>query len=172
MGASSATVRAIAQSMFNVPKVMRHLFIHSPPGALPTTADAMQALPAPAPRDSRAFRRTLGYVLGAVGVAGIGVAFGSWIAKEAKQSDRDSANACSNTSSCTALDKSKIDQLTNEARTRATVANVGFVAGGVALTTGVILVVTAWPASEARKSALVQPWIGANAAGLAVGGVW
>jgi len=53
--------------MFNV---MRHLFIRSPPGALPTTADAMQALPAPVARYSRAFRRTVGYTLGAVGVAG------------------------------------------------------------------------------------------------------
>jgi hypothetical protein len=155
--------------MFNV---MRHLFIRSPPGALPTTADAMQALPAPAQPDSRIFRRTVEYTLGSVGVAGIGVAVGFGIAKGANQLDRDSANACSKTSSCTPLDASKIDQLTSEARTRATVSNVGFIAGGVALAAGAVLVVTGWPKSRPSASAQVQPWIGDKAAGFVVGGVW
>jgi len=114
----------------------------------------------------------MGYALGAVGVVGIGVGIGFGLAKEAKQSDRDSANACSKTSSCTTLDKSKIDQLTNEAKTRATVANVGFVAGGVALAAGAVLVVTGWPKSRPSASAQVQPWIGDRAAGFIVGGVW
>jgi hypothetical protein len=94
----------------------------------------------------------MGYALGAVGVVGIGVGIGFGLAKEAKQSDRDSANACSKTSSCTTLDKSKIDQLTNAA--------------------GAVLVVTGWPKSRPSASAQVQPWIGDRAAGFIVGGVW
>ena len=124
------------------------------------------------PSDPGLHRRMMGYALGAVGVVGIGVGIGFGLAKEAKQSDRDSANACSKTSSCTTLDKSKIDQLTNEAKTRATVANVGFVAGGVALAAGAVLVVTGWPKSRPSASAQVQPWIGDRAAGFIVGGVW
>ena len=155
--------------MFNV---MRHLFIRSPPGALPTTADAMQALPAPVARYSRAFRRTVGYTLGAVGVAGIGVGVALGIAKGAKQLDRDSANACSKISSCTALDKSKIDQLSNEARTRAAVANVGFVAGGITLAAGAALVLTAWAGNGQSTVAQVTPWVGDKAAGITAGGAW
>ena len=145
-----------------------------PASALPLvkTVDAMQILPAPLPQDSRAFRRSLGYVLGAVGVAGIGVGVGFGIAKEAKQSDRDSANACSTNTSCTALDKIKVDQLTSEARTRAIVANVGFVVGGVALATGAILVITGWSRGDTSAGAQGQPWVGDKSAGFTAGGTW
>jgi serine/threonine-protein kinase len=140
------------------------------PPLIPT---AQQQLPTSSElSDSGLRRRTIGYALGAVGVVGVGVGIGFGLAKEAKQSDRDSANACSKTSSCTALDKSKIDQLTSEAKTRATVANVGFVAGGVALAAGAILVVTGWPKGRPSASAQVQPWIGDRSAGFVVGGVW
>ena len=140
--------------------------------SLGQTAELTHTIPAQTPTDSRAFRRTLGYIFGTVGIAAIGLGVGFALAKEAKQSDRDSANACSKTSSCTTLDRSKIDQLTNEAKTRATVANVGFVAGGVALAAGAILVVTGWPKSTPSARAQVQPWIGGRSAGFVVGGVW
>jgi Tfp pilus assembly protein PilF len=147
--------------------------MHAPPTMPPPIPTAQQQLPPSSElSDPGLRRRTIGYALGAVGVVGIGVGIGFGLAKEAKQSDRDSANACSKTSSCTDLDKSKIDQLTSEAKTRATVANVGFVAGGVALAAGAILVVTGWPKSRPSASAQVQPWIGDRSAGFVVGGVW
>jgi hypothetical protein len=136
------------------------------------TAQQPPLQPLPEPSDPGLHRRMMGYALGAVGVVGIGVGIGFGLAKEAKQSDRDSANACSKTFSCTTLDENKVNQLTNEAKTRATVANVGLVAGGVALAAGAVLVVTGSPKSTPSASAQVQPWIGDRSAGFVVGGVW
>jgi hypothetical protein len=141
----------------------------------PPPATTVQSLPQPQPQepsDPGRTRRMVGYALGAAGVVGLGVGVGFGLAKQAKQSDRDSANSCSTTSSCTLADKDKVDRLTDEAKTRATVANVGFIAGGAALAAGTILVVTAWPKSTPSTSAQVQPWISDQAAGLVVGGSW
>jgi len=144
------------------------------PAMLPpaTSVQQPQLVTSPKPEDPGLRRRMVGYSLGVVGLVGIGVGIAAGIAKEAKQSDRDSANACSKTFSCTTLDENKVNQLTNEAKTRATVANVGFVAGGVALAAGAVLVVTGWPKSTPSASAQVQPWIGDKSAGFAVGGAW
>jgi hypothetical protein len=89
-----------------------------------------------------------------------------------KLSDRDSANACSATRSCTVPQKSQIDQLTNEANSRATVANIGFIAGGVALVAGAVLVVTGWPKDSPPAVAKIGPWVSDKSAGIVAGGTW
>jgi hypothetical protein len=101
---------------------------------------------------------------------GIGVGFG--VAMEGKVSDRNSANACSATRSCTLAQKGQIDQLTSEANSRATVANIGLIAGGVALAAGAVLVVTGWPKDSSPAVAKVQPWVDDKSAGLVAGGTW
>ena len=156
------------------------VLVHKPVAAAvpsPTTpampvAAAVQLAPAPEIGDQGFSQRTIGYALGAVGVVGIGLGVGFGVAMEHKISDRNSANACSATRSCTAAQKSQIDQLTSEASLRATVANVGFIAGGVALAAGAFLVVTGWSKGRPGTVAQVQPWVGDKAAGLLAGGVW
>jgi hypothetical protein len=133
---------------------------------------ASLAVPAPETRDSRFSRRAIGYALGAVGIVGVGLGIGFGLAMEGKISDRNTANACSATRSCTPVQKSQIDQLTSEANSRATVANIGLIAGGVALAAGAVLVVTGWPKSGPSALAQVQPWVGDRSAGLLAGGVW
>jgi hypothetical protein len=151
----------------------------TPPEIPPPTPTAQQQLASPAAsvpaseiRDSRFSRREIGYALGAVGIVGIGVGVGFGLAMEGKISDRNTANACSATQSCTGVQKSQIGQLTNEANSRATVANIGFIAGGVALAVGAVLVVTGWSKSSPSAIAQVQPWVGDKAAGFVAGGVW
>ena len=143
------------------------------PAAPPPIATTVQQLaPAPEVGDSIFSRRTIGYALGAVGIVGIGIGVGFGLAMNDKVSDRNAANACSSTHSCTTPQKSQIDQLTNEANSRATVADVGFIVGGVALAAGAILVVTGWSKGSPSTIAQVQPWIGDKAAGFVAGGVW
>jgi hypothetical protein len=55
-------------------------------------------------------------------------------------------------------------------RTWATVSTIGFVAGGAAVATGVVLLLTA-PKSE-RPTARIQPVLLARGAGVGVGGAW
>ncbi len=151
------------------------------PSATATPAPAASVLtpmvtsPAPAaqdPHDWRFYRRAVGYGLGAAGVVGVGIGIAFGVAMENKLSDRDSANACSATRSCTLAQKSQIDQLTSDANSRATVANIGLIAGGVALVTGAVLVVTGWPKDSPPAVANVQPWVGDKSAGLVAGGTW
>jgi hypothetical protein len=151
----------------------------TPPEIPPPTPTAKLQLASPAAsvpasdiRDSRFYRREIGYALGAVGIVGIGVGVGFGLAMEGKISDRNTANACSATQSCTGVQKSQIGQLTNEANSRSTVANIGFIAGGVALAVGAVLVVTGWSKSSPSAIAQVQPWVGDKAAGFVAGGVW
>lgn len=173
-----------SETRIAVPALVRHkapavpVAVSSEPAAapaptLPPPAVTVQPLPqTQEPSDPGRHRRMVGYALGAVGLVGIGVGVGFGIAKNAKQSDRDSANSCSKTTGCLDAERERINQLTDEAKTRATVANIGFIAGGAALAAGAILVVTAWPKSTPSTSARVQPWISERAAGLVVGGVW
>jgi hypothetical protein len=123
--------------------------------------------------DSGSSQQTLGYVLGGVGV--VGIAVGTWgaVSMQSKVSDRNAANACSANASCTWADKTRIDDFTRDARIRAGVANVGFIAGGAALIGGVVLVVTAKPkASRVAKVFEVRPWAGAGSSGVILGGAW
>ncbi len=137
------------------------------PGAL------RQSGPSPSVGDTGGSQRVLGYVVGGAGVVGIGIGTVFALAMKSKVSDRNDANACSNTSTCTYADKTHIDQLTSDARTYATVANVGFIAGGVALIGGVALVVTGLPKdNRTGMSMQVVPLIGSDSVGLGAGGRW
>jgi len=126
------------------------------------------------PPDASATRRMLGYLVGAVGLVGLGVGAGFGLAESARLSDRDNANACSRTTSgCTTEQRGRIEQLTSQAKTDATVANIGFIGGGVALVSGIILVATGW-STAAHPTTLVElkPWVGNKFAGIGAGGGW
>ena len=123
--------------------------------------------------DSRSGARTAGYVLGVVGAASLGAGAIFGILSSKKLSDREDANKCSATSSCTSYDLDRINKLSTDAKGDATIANIGFIAGGAALVTGVVLVLTNQPKTPPKTGVVdMQPWVGAGSAGCAVGGFW
>jgi hypothetical protein len=117
-------------------------------------------------------QRTLGYVVGAVGVVGVGLGAVFGLQMKSKLSDRD--GVCGAAYLCTTNDQAEqIKLLTSEARNAATLSSVSFAIGGTALMAGITLLLTA--PSKAPKPAStidVRPWIGPNSAGAAMGGRW
>jgi hypothetical protein len=126
-------------------------------------------------QNSSSGQRTIGFVVGGVGIAGLVVGTVSAISMSGKSSDRDQANACSATRSCTLADQARVNQLTSDMRTNATLTGIGFIGGGLAVIGGTILVLTAPSvASKPARAKMidVQPWIGKSSTGIALGGVW
>ncbi len=135
----------------------------------------VSASPVPEERsgNAAATQRTIGYIVGGVGVVGLAVGTLAFLSMKSKESDRDDANACSATQSCTDSDVARIQQLASSTDSRRTIANIGFVAGGAAVVGGAILVLTALPRQSKNARALnMQPWVCNNTAGLAIGGRW
>ncbi len=121
---------------------------------------------APPTHGSGTVQRILGWTGVGLGVAGIVVGAVFESAKSSKVSDRD--EICPN-GNCPpanlAADQARSSQLTDDARTDATVAVVGFVAGGVLAAGGLILVFTA-PSGESRTA--FSPLLGPGLGGLLV----
>jgi serine/threonine-protein kinase len=117
--------------------------------------------PAPAPSATRV---TVGWVLGGVGIAGIGV--GAVLGLRAK-SLADEANS----GPCSPVDcDSRGIELTRDAKRNAGLSTVAFAVGGAALVGGLVLVLTG-PSSSPRKTTLA-PAIGPESAGAVLGGRW
>ncbi len=141
---------------------------------IPPLADAPVDAPHPAPvatPDGAASRRVAGYVTGGFGVVfvAVGAITGS-IARskwnEAQTQHCPTSNVC---------DQTGVDLVSN-AKTAATVSDVGFIAGGALVATGVLLITTALPkAKQAMGGLVLSPVVGAShdgspRAGLRVGG--
>ncbi len=113
--------------------------------------------------------RAAGIVVGSVGIVllGVGTAFG-FVAK----SKNDDSNAQCSGSACTARGL----ELTDSARSAATVSTITFVVGGAAVAGGILLYVLAprgsssTSASRTRDRLRVTPVFSAAGAGLSVGG--
>ncbi len=106
--------------------------------------------------------RTVGWVLGGVGVAGLGAGavFGA-LAIGDKSSAHCTGSICANT-----------DAL-NNARSAATGANVGLIAGGALLATGAALVLFAPRSREASAPvAVIAPAVGPGLGGVTLEGSW
>lgn len=164
-------VRVVVQTLEPMPNAI------APTAAAPVAsplAPATQSTPLSSPtHETGSSRRTLGYVVGGVGLVGIGVGTAFALAIHSKVSDRDNANRCSATASCSSSDRTLIERLTSDARTDATVANVGFIAGSAALLGGLALVITGLPQeSRATGKVEVQPWLTHSTGGIGVGGQW
>jgi len=98
------------------------------------------------PRSSGSVQRTLGYVVGGVGVVGLGVGTVFLIKRNGKAGEAN--GICPTSTNCPIGSKAQMDSLNGEARSAQTLSMIGFIAGGVALTTGLVLVLTA-PKSQA-----------------------
>jgi len=137
--------------------------------AQPAPAGALSPAPAESAEDPGASRRTIAYVVGGVGVAGLAV--GAIFGGLANSSASSSKNECS-TSSCgpTKFNQSQSDY--NTANTDGTISTVAFIAGGAALVAGGILFFTAPKASSSGTGSVwqVSPAVGSTGLGLTVKG--
>jgi serine/threonine-protein kinase len=110
--------------------------------------------------------RVAGIVIGGVGLVGVGVGLG--FGANAKSLNEDALKYCTG-KNC--WDQKGVD-LTNQAKTSATIATVGVVAGAVALVGGVVLAIVSGNSSpEATASSwMIVPTASPNGAGLLVQG--
>ncbi|MBA3464207.1 MAG: hypothetical protein H0T46_29905 [Deltaproteobacteria bacterium] len=100
-----------------------------------------------------------------IGVGGLGLGIG--MALRARSLAADSDKICPNTA---CLDPRGLD-LNKRARTSATIANVGFVVGGVAIVGAAVLWWVGRPQRSEEKLA-ITPAIGDGEAGVVIGGTW
>jgi hypothetical protein len=132
------------------------------PAATAVDSGAAGARPAEAPAGGPGPWRTIGFVAGGAGVAGLGVgaAFGLKAMSDKSAAQCDASNAC------------KPGPL-SDARTSATISSVGFIAGGVLLAGGAALVLLSPRGTATERAALhVAPAVGARDAGLLLQGSW
>lgn len=115
----------------------------------PTAAAARSAAPEPTTTSAGSTRQTLGWA--GIGAGGVGLALGSIMGVltiSKRQSLKD--GGCSDTR-CPHDKQAQVDRL----NTFRTVSTIGFIAGGVLATSGIVLLVTA-PSSEHPLAAVVS----------------
>jgi hypothetical protein len=124
--------------------------VEAPKAAAPAVAPASPPPPAdaPPPRDGSG-QRTIGLVIGGVGVVGLGL--GSYFGIRAKQKNHDSFDHCqpNDHNQC---DQTGVD-LRNSAKSSAGLATAFMIGGGVVLATGVVLYLTS-PSSSPRTGSI------------------
>lgn len=140
------------------------------PPVSPSPPLAVAPVPTPAPRPASGWgaQKTVAVVMGITGVGGLIV--GSVFGLEAK-SKNDQALEPQNCRTSTLCNQTGLD-LTNDAKSAATVSTVSFVAGGVLVATGAVVWLTA-PASQSPGSGVrIVPFLTASAGGLALDAGW
>lgn len=148
----------------------------TPPEGPPGPASASNPASAPSapatkpraatPADSGSVQRPIGFVLGGLGVVGLGVGTAFLIKRNGKADD--SNKVCPSTFNCPTGSGAQADALNSEARSAQTVSMIAFIAGGVALSTGVVLILSA-PRAEplgGQASVRVFPALGPGSGGL------
>jgi hypothetical protein len=135
------------------------------PTTAATSSTPTTLVPAPPPSTPGSTQRVLGFVVGGVGVVGIGV--GSVFGFIAKSHVNDSAPHCTG-SVCDGVGVSAL----SDARSAATVSTVAFVAGGAALAGGVVLYLVAPRAASSSTGWVVTPGSAGAVAGLTLRGGW
>jgi hypothetical protein len=133
----------------------------------PATAVPLTAPPAPEAAPQGPPWRTVGWIAGGVGIAGlvVGSAFG--IAAINNNNESNANGACSG-SFCTSSGLSS----RHSAQDDATASTVAFVAGGVLVAAGVVLVLAAPATGPSRGRLQLGPLLGQNSAGATLGGSW
>jgi hypothetical protein len=127
------------------------------PGVPPAPAPEQ---PAPAPTSSSGGSIALPVTALVLGAAGLGVGGTFGLLAMGKKSTLDSA--CDPGKSCPGASQQDIDAM----NTNATVSTVGFIAGGVLVATGFILLLTRSSGSEGAPHAAVTPLVGPGSLGL------
>lgn len=107
---------------------------------------------------------TLAYIVGGVGIVGIGV--GSYFGLRAFSKNKDAEEFCDAKNVCN--NQQGID-LTEQAKDAALISNIGFAVGGAALATGLVLFFVA-PGGDETNAVRVSPSIARNGGGVSIGG--
>jgi hypothetical protein len=131
-----------------------------PPPAKSAQADLGVTPPASSPQ------KTIGFVVGGVGVVGLAVGAVFFLKRNSALSDRD---AICPTGFCSPSEGEQIRALESDAKSATTLGLVVGGLGGAALVGGIVLIATA-PSN--RPSAMVTPWMNAGAGGAVVTGRW
>jgi hypothetical protein len=129
-----------------------------PPGTPPNAPASPETAPQPTSSSGGPWK-TVGYVAGGIGVVGLAVGgvFG-FLAMSEKGSHCDSNKTC---------DPGTVDDL----RTKASVSNVGLIAGGVLLAAGLTIVLVAPKGSQETAAKIrLAPSVGANGGGAVLSG--
>ncbi|HEX6276321.1 MAG TPA: hypothetical protein VFZ53_24945 [Polyangiaceae bacterium] len=159
------------REVVTLPKLEADPTAEAPPVA-PVAAGAVsmppQNEPAPnpppdAPPESKK-NHTLAFIVGGVGLVGIGV--GSYFGLRAMAKNKDSEAFCNEENVC---DDPQALELTEDAKDAALISTIGFAAGGAALAAGIVLFVTA-PGGDESNALRISPRIARNSGGLTVGG--
>jgi hypothetical protein len=139
----------------------------SPPAPVPTPAPTTEpSSPPDADKGDGSQQRTIGFVVGGVGVAGLAVGAITGLMAMGKSSD--AKNACANDGPC--ANRGAVDA-SESAKSLGLVSTIGFIAGGVGLAAGALLVLTAPP--DAKKAAVrVTPNAGPNGGGVTLLGAF
>jgi hypothetical protein len=116
------------------------------------TAVAPTGSRAGAPAETGSSQRTMGFVVGGIGVAGLAV--GAVTGLIAIGKNNDSKQACPNAGACGSSDA--VDAA-DGARQFGTISTIAFVAGGVGAVLGTVLVLTAPSSSSERASTKARP---------------
>jgi hypothetical protein len=140
------------------------------------TGPSMSDAPA-APSGSNALR-TVGWVTAGVGLAaiGTGAVFGN-LSRSSRKLTEDLCSSGPNGDQCRDDAESRDFHAANvRATNRATLAYTGFIAGGVLLSAGVVLILTApssdTPSNRMARRTLAAPMIGPDGWGFAMTGCW
>jgi hypothetical protein len=136
-----------------------------PPLSSPAT-DAARAAPPPADDTEPTGGPELGPLLGwgtvGLGIAGLGVGTAFVVVNRSK---RGQANDLCAGAICPLADKTRIQSLDQQADTAATISWIAFGAGGAALVTGLVLLLTSGGAKKKVASSGWLPWVGAGSCG-------
>jgi len=142
----------------------------APAAALPATPEASGTVAVGAdssiPESPPSSKRTLAFVVGGVGVVGLGAGVLFTVMRSSKVSE--SEDLCTGPSgACPETQRTRIDELDASARTNGALAVVGFAVGAVGLGTGAALLLMK-PSSQAPPTASprITPWVGVGSAGV------
>ncbi|MGC4093800.1 MAG: hypothetical protein QM756_39035 [Polyangiaceae bacterium] len=156
------------QQMLQLPVLERDAAPVAAPAVVPATPTTTAAPAAPAPASSGS-NKTLAYVLGGVGVAGlvVGTAFGL-AAKSQASAAQDDPTLCP-AKLCSPQGRKEIDA----AERKATIATVGFGVGIVGIGAGVYFLLSGNKQQEAPPEvARLTPWFAPNASGVSYSGAF
>ena len=113
--------------------------------------------------------RTTGWVVGSIGLVGLGVGTVFGLVALSKNSASKSDGACDANNVCDASGKSARDS----ARNAGNISTFAFIGGGVAVAVGAVLVLSA-PSTTSPRSARIEvsPLVGPSSAGLFLRAGW
>lgn len=172
---SQVKVAARGKEVATVPKLEPEPGAEAPPvvpavagASTQTTTEPNAAASGQPPRDEGPKSgpdHTLAFIVGGAGIVGIGV--GSYFGLRAFSKNSDAEEFCNEQNVCA---KEGMD-LSQEAENAALVSNIGFIFGGAALATGLVLFFTAGDGEE-KQTLRIAPTVAKSGGGVSIGGTF